>query len=220
MEDYSADALRVYEMFMAPFDQDIAWSTEGLNGAWRFLNRLWNLYGETYFQGMDSEGEDADLNRLLHKTIQNVSERIETFRLNTMVSALMEFLNFLGERQRSGAWRTATFHQALDTLLLMLAPAAPHMAEELWRLTGHMSSIHRQSWPAWEEVPGGAESVQIPVQVDGKLRGVVEVPSEAGLEEVREAALSSARIQAHLDGKQIEKLVFVSGKVLNIVTRG
>jgi leucyl-tRNA synthetase len=219
VDAYSADALRVYEMFMAPFDQDIAWSTEGLNGAWRFLNRVWNLYGETYFQGADSSGEDPQLQRMLHKTIRKVGERIEAFRLNTMVSALMELVNFLGDRQRTNAWQTASFHLALDILLLLLAPSAPHMADELWHITGHAGSVHQQTWPVWDEALARDEIIQVPVQVNGKLRGVVEVSSEAGPEEVQQAALSQARIQQHLAGQKIDKLIFVSGKVLNIVTK-
>jgi leucyl-tRNA synthetase len=219
VDTYSADALRVYEMFMAPFDQDIAWSTEGLNGAWRFLNRVWNLYAETYFQAVDSSRADLELQRMLHKTIRKVEERIESFRLNTMISALMEFVNFLGDRQRNDAWRTASFHQALDSLLLLLAPSAPHMADELWHITGHAGSVHRQTWPVWNEAMARDEIIRVPVQVNGKLRGVVEVSSEAGLEEVQQAALSQARIQLHLDGRKIDKLIFVSGKVLNIVTK-
>jgi len=219
VDAYSADALRVYEMFMAPFDQDIAWSTEGLNGAWRFLNRVWNLYGETYYQGADSIGEDPQLQRMLHKTIRKVGERIEAFRLNTMVSALMELVNFLGDRQRTNAWQTATFHQALDILLLLLAPSAPHMADELWHITGHAGSVHQQTWPVWDEALARDEIIQVPVQVNGKLRGVVEVSSEAGPEEVQQAALSQARIQQHVAGQKIDKLIFVSGKVLNIVTK-
>ena len=219
VDAYSADALRVYEMFMAPFDQDIAWSTEGLNGAWRFLNRVWNLYGETYYQGADSSGEDLRLLRTLHKTIRKVGERIEAFRLNTMVSALMELVNFLGDRQRTNAWQTASFHQALDILLLLLAPSAPHMADELWHITGHAGSVHQQTWPVWDEALARDEIIQVPVQVNGKLRGVVEVSSEAGPEEVQQAALSQARIQQHVAGQKIDKLIFVSGKVLNIVTK-
>jgi leucyl-tRNA synthetase len=220
VDAYSADALRVYEMFMAPFDQDIAWSTEGLNGAWRFLNRLWNLYGDTYAGSSASSGEDPELQRMLHKTIRYVGERIESFRLNTMVSALMELVNFLGDRQRADAWRTASFHQALEVLLLLLAPAAPHMTEELWHITGHPGSVHLQTWPAWDEALARDEIIQLPVQVNGKLRGIVEVSIEAGSDEVQQAALSQARIQQYLDGQKIDKLIFVSGKVLNIVTKG
>jgi leucyl-tRNA synthetase len=106
----------------------------------------------------------------------------------------------------------------LEVLLLLLAPSAPHMTEELWRLTGHSGSVHRQTWPTWDETLARDETVQVPVQVNGKLRGVVEVPSEAGLEEVQQAALAQARIQQHLEGQKIDKLIFVSGKVLNIVT--
>jgi leucyl-tRNA synthetase len=133
---------------------------------------------------------------------------------------LMELVNYLGDRQRSDAWRTASFHQALEVLLLLLAPAAPHMADELWHITGHPGSVHSQTWPVWDEALVRAETIQLPVQVNGKLRGVVEVSSQAGLEEVQQAALSQERIQQHLDGQKIVKLIFVSSKVLNIVTKG
>ena len=96
-----------------------------------------------------------------------------------MVSTLMEFANALGERQRAGAWRTATFHQALETLLVLLAPAAPHIAEELWQLTGHTGSVHQQTWPAWDAELARDEMVQIPIQVNGKLREVIEVASDS-----------------------------------------
>jgi leucyl-tRNA synthetase len=157
---------------------------------------------------------------MLHKTIRKVGERIESFRLNTMVSALMELVNFLGDRQRTGAWKTASFHQVLDILMLLLAPAAPHMTDELWHITGHAESVHCQTWPVWDEVLARDEIIQVPVQVNGKLRGVVEVSSDAGPEEVQQAALSQARIQQHLYGQKIGKLIYVSGKVLNIVTKG
>jgi len=219
VEASSADALRVYEMFMAPFEQDIAWSTEGINGAWRFLNRVWNLYGQTYFQGQDSLGEDPELQRMLHQTIRNVGERIELFRLNTMLSALMEFINLLYDRLRSGEWKTATFHQALEAFLLLLAPAAPHMAEEIWQRTGHTGSIHRQNWPAWDAELARAEMIQLPVQVNGKLRAILEISAEADAEQVQQAALSLPRLQPFLAAQQIEKLIYVSGKALNIVTK-
>jgi len=215
--EYGADALRLYVMFIAPFDQDIAWNTEGITGSRRFLNRVWNLYADTYFDGQ-ALGSDPDLQRMLHKTIRRTGERIEAFRFNTMVSGLMEFVNALLERQRGAAWHTSDFHQSLETLLLLLAPAAPHIAEELWQLTGHVGSVHRQPWPAWDPEMARDEVVQIAVQVNGKVRDVIDVSVEAEQAEVQERALASSRVCQHLEGKSIDKVFYVPGRILNIVT--
>jgi leucyl-tRNA synthetase len=216
-QSHGGDALRIYEMFMAPFDQDIAWSTEGLSGARRFLNKVWSLYDEAYTASQAATGEDPALNRLLHQFIRRVEERIEGFRLNTMVSTLMELTNALSDRLRAGAWRTATFHQALETLLLLLAPAAPHIAEELWHLTGHDGSVHQQSWPIWNADLAREVLLQIPVQINGRLREVIDVPSDASPEEVEQAALAQPRVQQHLAGHRVVRSIYVSGKVLNMV---
>jgi leucyl-tRNA synthetase len=216
---HGADALRIYEMFMAPFDQDIAWSTDGLSGARRFLNRIWSLYRDSFAGSRDATGDDPELTRLLHQTIRAVEQRIEGFRLNTMVSTLMEFTNFLHERHRVGAWHSAAYHQAMETLLVLLAPAAPHIAEELWQLTGHTGSVHQQAWPAWDVELARDEMVQIPIQVNGKLREVIEVPSDATGEEVKQAALDQPRVQQHLEGRQAVRAIYVPGKVLNLLTR-
>ncbi len=217
VETYGADALRVYGMFMAPFDQDIAWNTEGIQGVYRFLNRLWNLYAETYAESAAATGIDAGLERARHQAIRRVSERIEGFRFNTMVSALMEFANLLGERHRQGAWRTATFHQALETLLVLIAPAAPHLAEELWRLTGHSGSVHEQPWPGWDAELAREETVQVAVQVNGKLRAVLEAAADAPQAEVEARAHAHPKIQAALQGRAIARTIYVPGKILNIV---
>ncbi|MEW5868739.1 MAG: leucine--tRNA ligase [Chloroflexota bacterium] len=218
VETYGADALRVYEMFMAPFEQDIAWSAEGINGAWRFLKRVWTLYGELYDASQMAEGEDPELLRLVHKTIRHVGERIEGFRFNTMVSALMEFVNALTERQRNDGWKTATFHQALETLMVLLAPAAPHITDELWQLTGHSGSVHQQAWPAWSAELGRDEIVGIPVQIDGRLRAVIEVGRDAAQEEVQALALAHPKVQTSLDGRRVVKVIYAPGKALSIVT--
>jgi len=217
VRSHGGDALRIYEMFMAPFDQDIAWSTEGLSGARRFLNRVWKLYGETYFASQGASADDQALTRLLHQTIRRIEQRIEGFRLDTMVSTLMEFTNALSDRQRADTWRTAAFHQALEMLLVLLAPAAPHITEELWLLTGHKGSVHQQDWPSWDAALARQDALQIPVQINGKLCEVIEVASDDGDEEVRQVALTQPRVQHHLTGQQISKVIYVPGKVLNIV---
>ena len=137
-----------------------------------------------------------------------------------MVSTLMEFVNALAERQRAGAWRTATFHRALEHLLVLLAPAAPFVAEELWRQTGHKDSVHRQPWPAWDPELARDELAQVAIQVDGRLREVVEAALDASEDEVRALALARPKVQQHLEGKPVKQVFFVPGKILNIVTRG
>jgi leucyl-tRNA synthetase len=219
VESYGADALRVYELFMAPFDQDVAWSTEGINGARRFLNRVWGIYASSYPQITEAVGKDATLERWLHKTIRKVSERIESFRFNTAVSTLMEFVNILAERQRAGNWQTNTYHRSLETLPVLLAPITPHIAEELWQQTGHLGSVHQQSWPAWVPELAQDEFVQIPVQVDGKVRQVIEAPLEASQEEVILLAFSQPKVQVHLEDRQVFRIHYIPGKILSVVTR-
>jgi leucyl-tRNA synthetase len=215
---FGADALRVYEMFMAPFEQDVSWSAKGINGSRRFLNRIWKLYGITHQASRHASGEDASLRRLTHQTVLRVSERIETFRLNTMISALMEFVNALTDRLRQERWRTADYHQALETLLLLLAPSVPHLAEELWALTGHSGSVHSQPWPVWDPELAWEEQIEIAVQVDSRVRAVVDVPAQAGQDEVLEKALANPKVSQHLAGRRVAQIFFVPGRIINLVT--
>ncbi len=214
---FGADALRVYELFMAPFDQDIAWSTEGMYGSRRFLNRVWSLFSAAYRASAADEGDDLDLGHKLHRTIRHVSQRLEEFRFNTLISALMEFVNVLTELQQSGAWHTATFHQSLETFMLLLAPVAPHISEELWQLSGHTGSVHQQAWPAWDAELARDQVARLAVQVNGKLREVIEVAQDAGQAEVEEQIYALAKVQQYLKGKQVVKVIYVPGKILNIV---
>jgi leucyl-tRNA synthetase len=219
VETYGADALRMYEMFMAPFDQDVNWSAAGINGLRRFLNRLWNLYAETYQASTGAVGIDPALERLRHMTIRGITERIETLRFNTMVSTLMEFINALQECRRAGAWQTLTYHQSLETLLVLMAPAAPHITEELWQLTGHTGSVHQQPWPAWSPELAQAELVPVAVQVDSRVRAVIDVPADATQDEVQAQALANPKVQQHLSGRSVAKVFYAPGKIFNLVTR-
>jgi leucyl-tRNA synthetase len=218
VEQYGADALRVYGMFMAPFEQDVNWSEAGISGAHRFLNRIWKLYSETYDESAPSVGRDDALERELHQIIQKVGQRIEDLRFNTMVSALMEFVNLLSNRYQSGKWKTASYHDALETMLVLLAPAAPFLAEELWQLTGHEFSVHNQEWPDWDPALALEDIAQIPVQINGKVRGLVEVPSSAGQAEVEAAAFDLPKIEDNINSGQIVDVIFVPGKIMNILT--
>lgn len=216
---YGADSLRVYELFMAPFDQDIRWNIEGIVGAYRFLERIWLMYRESYFDSEGSEEVDDELERWLHQTIQKVSQRIEDFRFNTVVSALMEFVNVLMDRYRTGHWHSSTYHQSLDILLVLLAPITPFIADEIWLLTGHSGSIHNQSWPAWDPELVWEPDLQLPVQVNGRLRAVINAPANASQESVEEIAFSDPGIIRNIEGKQIRKIYYVQGKILNIIAK-
>ena len=129
----------------------------------------------------------------------------------------MEFVNVLTERQQSGAWHTATFHQSLEAILLLLAPVAPHISEELWQLTGHSGSVHQQAWPAWDAELAREQVAKLAVQVNGKLREVVEVALDERQAEVEEKIYALPKLQQYLNGKQVVKVIYVPGKILNIV---
>jgi leucyl-tRNA synthetase len=216
--EYGADALRLYVMFMAPFDYDVDWSNEGIRGTWRFLSRVWELYTSLDLSEIDPVQTDPDLLRALHRTIRDVTERVEDFRFNTMVSALMEFGNELFERRRNGLWQTGSFQAALETFLLLLAPGAPYIAEELWQRTGHPGSVHQQPWPAYNPRLAMEEVIEIPVQVDGRLRDKLQMTPQANREQVETAARDSSGVQAALQGRRVARIVYVPGKIVNIVT--
>lgn len=217
VKQYGADALRVYEMFMAPFDQDIMWNTAGISGARRFLNRVWKLYQDSY-TGMQ-DGVDSELKQELHRAIHRVSERIEQFRFNTMISALMEFTNLLIRRKQEGRWQTQTFRQALDVLLLLLAPEVPHLAEELWSLTGHNGSVHAQSWPVWDSDLIKLDVIEIPVQVNGKVKEVIMLPHDLERSAAEVQIMALPKIAHAIDGRKVIKTIYIPGKFFNIVTK-
>jgi leucyl-tRNA synthetase len=240
VEKYGADSLRLYELFMAPFDQEVAWDENGINGTYRFIRRVWDLVTETSATagGLRFEAPDEQLTRLQHKTVKRVTEDLERFRFNTMVAALMEFANALGERYRAGQWKTAAFQEAVETLVRLLAPAAPFVAEGLWQITGGfgrgsaeswragepnvpfgpVGSIHEQPWPDYDEALTRDDVATIVIQVNGKVRERLEMPANASQDEVKAAALARPRVQAFVANPDEAKFVYVKGRLLNIVT--
>jgi leucyl-tRNA synthetase len=227
---YGADALRVYSLFMAPFEQSVDWNTDGINGARRFLNRVWQLFVSTWdevtqhqeSQTMAVHGlwtSDPELERVLHSTIQVVTERVATFRFNTMISALMEFVNVLYERIKADRWRTSVFQECLETLLIMLAPVAPYIAEELWTITGHDFSVHQQNWPKYNPEMTHVETIEIPVQINGKMRSTIGIDAQSTESKVLQNLLGKPDIQKYLEGQEITRVVYVPGKILNVITK-
>jgi leucyl-tRNA synthetase len=220
---YGADTVRLFLMFIGPWDQGGPWSPTGIEGMWRFLTRVWALAvpavdgPEAPAAGPDN-GAGRDLERIAHQTIAAVSEDYENLHFNTAISKLMELANAIGRAREAGLAGTEACQRAVDTLLLLLAPAAPHITEELWERRGRPYSIHRQPWPVADPELAAADLIELPVQVDGRLRDRLRVPPDTAAEEIERLALASERVQAHLDGRPPLRVVQVRGRLVNVVT--
>lgn len=217
---FGADAVRCYEMFMGPFDQDVQWSQEGLAGVYRFLNRVWDSVLALWPARSDGApgADDAALRRMLHKTIKRVTADLDRLHFNTMIAALMEYINYL-QLARTQDISPAAWREALSALMLMLAPSAPHLAEELWERTGQPYSIHQQTWPAYNPALTIEDELTIIVQIGGKVRDKLSVPADISEDEVRQMALGSERVKQWTAGKTIANIVYVPGKLINIAVR-
>ena len=251
---YGADALRVYEMFIAPYDMDAPWDPRGVPGTYRFLNRVWNVVQEfveavtlpplteavkcsriadasaersrEISSGDLSEectlAEDGDvaaeLLRLTHLTIKKVTRDIEDEKFNTAVAAMMEMVNGLYKFKEShGMQASEAWQFALESLLQILAPFAPHITEELWHELGHADTIHVNHWPKWDEKYLVSDVMTIIVQVNGKLRSRLELPADADKEMIEQRALDDEKVRAYLDARTPKKVIYVPGKLVNIV---
>jgi len=219
VEKWGADALRAYEMFISDFEMATPWNTNGLSGTYRWLRRAWEVILRSPVkvpENEDTRKSDRELRRWTHKTIRKISSDIEGFRFNTVISSLMEFTNTLYDTQRQPV-SPVIFQEATNALLLMLAPVAPFMAEELWALKGNSYSIHQQHWPAWEESLAVDDVITLVLQVNGKLRGRLIMPADLTEAQARQEALNSEAVQRHLAGKPAKKLIYVPGKLVNVV---
>jgi leucyl-tRNA synthetase len=213
---HGADAFRLYEMFMGPLEQVKPWSTSGVDGTHRFLNRVWRLLADEHgalSSHVVSEAPSRDQLRVLHRTIAKVTEDIEALRMNTAIAALMELTN------AAYKWERVPAHVA-ETLALLLAPFAPHIAEEAWRLLGHAESLAYAPWPDVDLKLLESDTLEIPVQVNGKMRGRVTVPADAEQDAVVQIARRDDNVRRHLDGQTIRRAIYVPGRILNFVVGG
>jgi len=220
VKEHGADALRAYEMFISDFEQATPWNTSGLGGTWRWLRKVWDVLQVQKNQPAPDasiEQADRDLRRAMHKAIKKVSADKKGFRFNTVVSSMMEFTNAIIDAQNNVSH--AAFDEARDALLLMLAPIAPFMAEEIWARKGRKYSVHQQKFPVFDAAMAADEVMTIPVQINGKLRDRVELPVGASEAQVQDAALKSEGVKRHLEGKEPMKVIYVPGKLLNIVVK-
>jgi len=218
-----ADTVRAYLMFIAPWERGGDWNDSGISGIFRWMHRVWSLALEEYSPGQVSPEErqkaETDLTRLVHQTIRSVTEDMEKIRFNTLIASLMEYTNYLEDVRTRGAVSDQNWKTAIDTLMLLIAPVAPHLAEELWYKTGHEYSIHNQNWPVWDENLAKVEQVTLVIQVNGKLRDRFEVPVSITEEEAKKMALESPKVKTHIEGKQIVNAFFVRGKLVNLVVK-
>lgn len=213
---YGADTARTFILFVGPPELDAEWSDQGVEGSFRFLKRVWRLVMEDAPPGEASEGAERQLRRKTHQTIKKVTEDIERFHFNTAVSACMELCNALvADKDAHGV--SSALEEGVRTLLLLLAPIAPHIADQLWTEVGDGESIHRHSWPEWDEELAAEEVFTLVIQVNGKVRDKVEVPVTISEEEATELALSRERIQRWLEGKRPAKTIYVPGRLVSIV---
>ncbi len=216
INQYGADSLRLYEMFMGPLEAVKPWDTRGVEGVYRFLGRVWRLIVDDKADTMKVNDTVKDIEpdretlRQLHRTIQRVTEDFEGLRFNTAISALMEFSNYLTPL-------SARPRVALETLVLLLSPMAPHTAEELWQVLGHQETLAYHPWPKFDPALAKADEIEVPVQVNGKLKARLTVAAEIDEGTLRSTALEDERIKEQIKGKQVKKVIVVPRKLVNIV---
>jgi leucyl-tRNA synthetase len=229
---YGADTARLFTLFAAPPEKDLEWSDQGVEGAYRFLSRLWRLiYQQREIWATAPDGgsngaaklapEVRDLRRAIHRTIKKVSEDIEErFHFNTAIAAIMELVNALSAETQRGAASAAgamVLKQGLETVVLLLAPFVPHVASELWREIGHEDVLDFVAWPAYSAEALEEDKLLIIVQVNGKMRGKITVPADMTQERIERDALADSRVANLLDGKKVRRVVYVPRRLVNIV---
>ncbi len=216
VNEYGADSMRLYEMFMGPLEATKPWSMRGVEGVYRFLSRVWRIFIDDraeHTKLADSVKDvepDKETLRKLHQTIKKVTEDLDAMRFNTAISAMMELSNHVNKLE-------AKPRSVLEPFVLILAPFAPHLAEELWQALGHEKTLAYEPWPAYDEALTKADEIEVPITINGKLRSKVTVPADADEEALKAAALADPRVQELIQGKQIKKIIVVPKKLVNIV---
>ncbi|MEZ0479808.1 leucine--tRNA ligase [Planococcus sp. SSTMD024] len=211
IESHGADTLRMYEMFMGPLEASIAWSTNGLDGSRRFLDRVWRLLIEDgAISGKVIEQNDGKLEKVYHQTVKKVTEDFDGLRFNTAISQLMVFIN--------EAYKADNLpKEYIEGFVKMLSPIAPHLAEELWNKLGHSETVTYEAWPTFDESKLVDDEIEIVVQVNGKVRSKLTVAKDSTKEQLEEAALADEHVQKAAEGKQVRKVIAIPGKLVNIV---
>jgi leucyl-tRNA synthetase len=212
VDHYGSDTLRCFLMFIGPWDQGGPWDGRGIEGVSRWLRRAVGLVSDGDSSG---DGDPSALLRRTNRLTKKVTSDLETFRFNTSIAALMEHTNYLQAiRGRVG---DEEWTEALCDFALVMAPFAPHHAEEIWAAIGEEGSVHEQSWPEWDESLIKEEEITLIVQVNGKLRDRIEAPADVSEEAAKELALASEKVGPHIEGKEVRKAIYVPGRLVNLV---
>ena len=209
IRDYGADTMRVYEMFMGPLTMSKPWSTQGTIGVYRFLDRIWRIATEKRIEDVDVP---AELEKLLHKTVKKVTNDTATLNFNTAISQMMVLVNEMNKLE-------VVPKKVLETLTLLLSPYTPHLAEELWSMLGHEPSVANEKWPEYDEALCAEDTIEMVVQVNGKLRARIPMPTTASKDEMLAEAKRNAKIVPYLEGKSLVKEIVVPGKLVNLVVK-
>jgi leucyl-tRNA synthetase len=211
---HGADSLRLFLMFLGPLERDKPWNTSGIDGIYRFLSRTWRLFfddeTDQLLPAVQDVAPDQETLKLIHKTVDAVSEMTEKLRFNTAISQMMIFVNEMNQRE-------VRPRSVLETFIKLLAPYAPHLVEEIWERLGHTDTIAYEDWPVADPAYLTVETVTVVVQINGKVRDRFDIPVDATEDDVKELALGSEKIGTHLEGKSIRKVIYVPGKLVNIV---
>ena len=215
--ELGADAVRTYLMFVAPWEQGGEWNDSGISGISRWFNRLWKLVLDNY--KAKNKNSSRELKRNLHQTIKKVTSDLERIHFNTMISTLMEFTNHLGKIKEAGSVTVEEWRDSVETLLILLAPTAPHLTEELWQRIGNNYSIHDHLWPDWDEELAKEEEITLVIQINGKMRDRLLVPASITEEEARRLTLSRQKVKTYIDNKTITKLIYIPKRLINLVVK-
>ena len=231
LEKYGADTARLFILFAAPPERELEWSDQGVEGSFRFLNRIWRIVANfmpqleqkvTSYDAATLTEADKELRRILHSSIKKVTSDIETrFNFNTAISTMMELVNALyAYKDAKQEPNAGLVYEAIVDLIKMLSPFVPHITEELWRgAIDANTSVHDQAWPEYSEEAMKVDNVEIVLQVNGKVRGRLTVPAAATKEELEQIALADANVQAHIGGATVRKVICVPGRLVNIVAK-
>jgi leucyl-tRNA synthetase len=227
VERYGADTARLFMMFAAPPEQTLEWSDEGVEGAYRFMKRIWRLVQQHVaaapapapaLERQSLDGGQRELRRQAHETLQKVTQDIGKRRtFNTAIAAVMELSNAMARFTDASPQGRAVVQEALEIAVLALSPIVPHAAHALWHALGHVGAVIDEGWPAVDESALARDTLEVVVQVNGRLRGRVCVPAEAGEADVRAAALADPNVLKFMEGKPVRKFVYVPGKLANVV---
>jgi leucyl-tRNA synthetase len=214
IDDYGADSMRLYEMFMGPLESIKPWSMQGVEGVHRFLQKTWRMIVDQDSRRLDNSVQDTPSDeqtlRLLHQTIKKVGSDIETFGFNTAISAMMIFVNHISRLEVKPK-------SAVEQFVLILSPLAPHIAEELWQILGHNQSIAFHPWPAFDKDLVREKEIELAVQVNGKIKDKIVVPADAEEEAIKQKALACEKVAAALAGKCPKKVIVIKSRLVNIV---